>query len=175
MEKVRKELVGKVVSAKNNKTITVLVETYKKHPLYRKIRENKITLSKEDKVLVTYYLSKLLNIDIEGKEITFEGLIDLFLAFRNKIEAHGIINDTNVYAVWNLTYFFVNTLNEFLNVNNLDFKYLENGNIKVGYDKKLAILGEYEICLDNQIYLIKDRKSSKNTYINYLTGEIICV
>ena len=29
-------LVGKVVSAKNNKTITVLVETYKKHPLYGK-------------------------------------------------------------------------------------------------------------------------------------------
>ena len=28
MEKVRKELVGKVVSDKNNKTITVLVETY---------------------------------------------------------------------------------------------------------------------------------------------------
>ena len=36
MEKVKKELVGKVVSAKSNKTITVLVETYKKHPLYGK-------------------------------------------------------------------------------------------------------------------------------------------
>ena len=36
MEKVRKELVVTVVSAKNNKTITVLVETYKKHPLYGK-------------------------------------------------------------------------------------------------------------------------------------------
>lgn len=35
-KKVKKELVGKVVSAKNNKTITVLVETYKKHPLYHK-------------------------------------------------------------------------------------------------------------------------------------------
>lgn len=35
MEK-RQELVGKVVSAKNNKTITVLVETYKSHPLYGK-------------------------------------------------------------------------------------------------------------------------------------------
>lgn len=35
MEK-RQELVGKVVSNKNNKTITVLVETYKKHPLYGK-------------------------------------------------------------------------------------------------------------------------------------------
>ena len=36
MEKVKKELVGKVVSAKNNKTITVLVETYKKDSLYGK-------------------------------------------------------------------------------------------------------------------------------------------
>ena len=31
-----RELVGKVVSSVNNKTITVLVETYKKHPLYGK-------------------------------------------------------------------------------------------------------------------------------------------
>lgn len=30
------ELIGKVVSAANNKTITVLVETAKKHPLYNK-------------------------------------------------------------------------------------------------------------------------------------------
>ena len=32
----RKELVGRVVSSKNNKTITVVVETYKKDPLYGK-------------------------------------------------------------------------------------------------------------------------------------------
>ena len=36
MEKKSKELVGRVVSAVNNKTITVLVETYKKDPLYGK-------------------------------------------------------------------------------------------------------------------------------------------
>lgn len=35
-EKRRTELVGKVVSASNDKTITVLVETHKKHPLYGK-------------------------------------------------------------------------------------------------------------------------------------------
>ena len=35
-ETKRSTLVGKVVSAKNDKTITVLVETYKKHPLYGK-------------------------------------------------------------------------------------------------------------------------------------------
>ena len=32
----KQELVGKVVSAKCDKTITVLIETYKKHPLYGK-------------------------------------------------------------------------------------------------------------------------------------------
>lgn len=37
MEQTRKqELVGKVVSSKNDKTITVLVETYKTDPLYKK-------------------------------------------------------------------------------------------------------------------------------------------
>ena len=36
MEKVQRELLGKVVSDSNNKTITVLVETYKKDPLYGK-------------------------------------------------------------------------------------------------------------------------------------------
>ncbi len=32
----RQEFVGRVVSSKNNKTITVIVETYKTHPLYKK-------------------------------------------------------------------------------------------------------------------------------------------
>jgi len=36
MEKKNRELVGKVVSAKNTKTITVLVETYKNDTLYKK-------------------------------------------------------------------------------------------------------------------------------------------
>ncbi len=36
MEKVTREFVGVVVSAMNNKTISVLVETYKTHPKYKK-------------------------------------------------------------------------------------------------------------------------------------------
>ena len=36
MEQIRHELVGKVVSAKNDKTITVLLETYKNDSLYHK-------------------------------------------------------------------------------------------------------------------------------------------
>ena len=36
-ETKRVELVGRVVSDKNDKTITVLVETHRKHPLYGKM------------------------------------------------------------------------------------------------------------------------------------------
>ena len=36
MERTTHELVGKVVSDKADKTITVLVETYRNHPLYKK-------------------------------------------------------------------------------------------------------------------------------------------
>ena len=36
MNEAKQELIGKVVSASNNKTITVLVETSKKYPLYKK-------------------------------------------------------------------------------------------------------------------------------------------
>lgn len=35
-ETKKREFVGRVVSSTNNKTITVLVETYKEHPKYRK-------------------------------------------------------------------------------------------------------------------------------------------
>ena len=36
MTDAKQELIGKVVSDKTDKTITVLVETHKKHPLYGK-------------------------------------------------------------------------------------------------------------------------------------------
>ena len=62
MEKaIKKELVGKVVSAANNKTITVLVESYKNHPLYHKrvkyskkytVHDEKNEAKKGDKVLI---------------------------------------------------------------------------------------------------------------------------
>lgn len=36
MEKTKQQLTGRVVSSSADKTITVSVETYKKHPLYKK-------------------------------------------------------------------------------------------------------------------------------------------
>ena len=39
-ETKRTELIGRVVSNANDKTITVLVETYRNHPLYKKRVKN---------------------------------------------------------------------------------------------------------------------------------------
>lgn len=69
MADIRPELIGKVVSAKNNKTITVLVETAKRHPLYGKRvkyskkyaahdEENKAKVGDTVKIRMTKPLSK---------------------------------------------------------------------------------------------------------------------
>ncbi len=69
MAEIKQELIGKVVSATNNKTITVLVETSKKHPLYKKQvkyskkyaahdEENKAKVGDTVKIRMTKPLSK---------------------------------------------------------------------------------------------------------------------
>ena len=70
MAKRVQELVGKVVSDKNDKTITVLVETYKRHPLYNKRvkyskkyhahdEENKANMGDTVRIRLTKPISKL--------------------------------------------------------------------------------------------------------------------
>ena len=50
MEKLNHELIGKVVSDKTDKTITVLVETYKKDPLYgKRVRYSKKYAAHDEK------------------------------------------------------------------------------------------------------------------------------
>ena len=69
IETKRTELVGRVVSDKNDKTITVLVETHRKHPLYHKMvkyskkyrahdEENKAKEGDTVKIAMTRPLSK---------------------------------------------------------------------------------------------------------------------
>ena len=69
MNEAKQELIGKVVSSSNNKTITVLVETSKKHPLYNKQvkyskkyaahdEENKAKVGDTVKIRMTRPLSK---------------------------------------------------------------------------------------------------------------------
>lgn len=50
MEKKRKEFIGIVVSDKNDKTITIKTETYRKHPLYNKRVKDSSKLTVHDEL-----------------------------------------------------------------------------------------------------------------------------
>lgn len=50
MKKGKQELIGKVVSDKNDKTIIVLVETYRRHPLYgKRVKSSKKYVAHDEK------------------------------------------------------------------------------------------------------------------------------
>lgn len=153
----------------------ILINIYN-HPkdiLYKNIREKEFELSKNDKILLKVYLSSILNMQIEGDSITFNGLVELFIAFRNKIEAHGVISDSNVYAIWNLIYFFAKMFNEIFMISHLGCEYSENGDsINIGYDKEKKInMGKYIIRKNKTTYFIYDKKD----YIDYYTGNKISI
>ena len=58
MENKRKEIVGIVISDKNDKTITVKVETYRKHPLYNKRVKSSKKYTDKVRIVETRPLSK---------------------------------------------------------------------------------------------------------------------
>lgn len=149
----------------------ILLNIYKnpENTLYKNLREKEFEISDDEKILLKFYLSKILNININGDKITYDGLMQLLIDFRNKVEAHGIINDANVYAVWNLTYFFVKMLNKMFKISELECEYdMKNNDVKVGYkgEKKIS-LGKYVIIQDNFMCFIKE----DDKYINYFAGE----
>ena len=155
----------------------ITLNVYKKTNdiLYKNLRENKIKLTRDEEILLKVYLSKLLNCEIIGEDITYNGLTYLFKEFRNKVEAHGIINDANVYAVWNLTFFFANTLNKILKISDFECEY-DSSTVKVGYAGEEKIeLGKYILIFDKCMYFIDDEKTEngnkKRIYINYFTGD----
>ena len=157
----------------------ILINIYKQtdNILYENLRERKYELSNEEKILIKDYLgSYILNTEIKGNKISYDGLMELFIAFRNKVEAHGIINDNNVYAVWNITRFFAKMLNEIFKISQLECEYSNKDiKIKVGYNSEEKVsLGKYVIMYDKFMCFIKDE--NKNTkecvYMNYFAGEV---
>lgn len=64
----RKVYTGRVVSDKMDKTITVLVETYKKHPLYGK----RVKYSKSIKLMMSKIRQKLATSYVSWKLVRFQ-------------------------------------------------------------------------------------------------------
>lgn len=151
-----------------NNQIIINIFNDKDNLLYKNIREENFELSKSDKILLHIYLSNMLNIDIKGDTITFDGLAEIFKLFRNRVEAHGVISDNNVYAVWNLTCFFADMYSKIFRVSKLEFEF-DKSQVKIGYkgEKKVNV-GQYITLIDNRLCFIRDKKS----YIDYLAKEI---
>ncbi len=166
-DKIVNDIIGDNPPIWNNH---ILLNIYKSKDniLYENLREKEYSLTLEEKALIQCYLSKILNIEITGEKITFDGLMELFKNFRNKIEAHGIINDTNVYAVWNLTRFFANMLNRMFKISELECDY-KTSDVKIGYKSEDKVdVGRYIIIMDKTMCFVKDKKN----YINYFNGQI---
>lgn len=153
-----------------NNQILVNVCNNKENVLYKNIREEKFKLTEDEQILLHIYLSNILNMDITGTEITFDGLAEIFRQFRNRVEAHGIISDANVYAVWNLTQFFAKMYSIIFKIDQLECEFKQDENkAKLGYTGEPKVeVGRYITVIDNRLLFIKDKKS----YIDYLTGEI---
>ncbi len=150
-----------------NNQILINICQNEENILYENIRKAKFKISKEEKTLLKAYLSYLLNVEINGEEISFDGLAELFRQFRNKVEAHGIISDANVYAVWNLTQFFVRMYHKFFEICNLECEY-ESSNVRIGYnDEEKVNVGKYIKIINGTMCFVK----RENLYINYFTGE----
>ena len=168
-EKVWSDIIGDNPPIWNNH-ILLNIYKYPDNILYDNLRNREYKLSPEELVLIKCYLGEILNIEITSNTITFDGLMELFKNFRNKVEAHGIINDANVYAVWNLTRFFANMLNRMFKISEMEYEYSEsNSNVKIGYnDEKKVDVGKYITMIENSMCFIKDSKN----YINYFSGDI---
>lgn len=166
--KIRNMIINDKPSVWNGQ-ITLNIYQNPENILYKNLRETKFELSNEEKIFLHTYLSYLLNENITGENITFSGLVEIFDKFRNKVQAHGIISDANVYAVWNLTKIFAIIYNKMLKIDELEYEYKKDtGEVKIGYKGEEKVnVGKYIIWEEGNIYFIKD----KGIYLNYLTGE----
>ena len=155
-----------------NSNILINIYRNQDNVLYKNLREKKYELSNDERILVKYYLGNMIDTEIKGDKLTYDGMMDLFIAFRNKVEAHGILNDANVYAVWNITRFFANMLNKIYMISDLELEYnYSDIEVKVGYkgEKKVG-LGKYVIMYEKYLCFVKDKDDYK--YINYFAGEV---
>lgn len=140
--------------------------------LYPFLREKELELTLDEKNILKLYLADVLNCEMQGEKITYDVLSELYQEFRNKVEAHGIISDDNVYIVWKIAAFLASAFNRFFNISKLKLEYrLPNSKIEIGYaDEKKVSLGIYMIVKNNLIYFLKEKQGDKLYYYNYFNG-----
>lgn len=143
----------------------------KKHEKLMKVEYN-------NSELLQSYLKKLevfLYISFRGERVSFLGLVSLIQVVRNKMVAHGVINESNAPVVWGLLFYAAVMLNNFLDVKEFRLVQQENGFL-LGYGEDLVDGGNLVINRDGFpcIASIKKKNKSQTTlYVNYFNGELI--
>ena len=117
--------------------------------------------------------------------MTYVGAVEIMSMIRNKIQAHGSIEQKNIVLFWRLIYKFTEFFNKVLEIDKFESR-KENGKIYFRYnsEKEFINLGNY-IKLDdeNNVFIVKsadssrkenaDLKPNKIRYVNYLIGKYV--
>ena len=126
-------------------------------------------------------MADFLGVKLDGDSLSFLGLFKLIRLLRNKVEAHGSINDSNVYIIWYLFYIFTSKLNYFLKANNIHYE-RNKDKVLVWYDNDEKVsLGEYLIFINDELCYIfpkeikytneENLQDEEITYLNYFNGK----
>ncbi len=147
------------------------VNEHREDMLYDNIRANEFEINKSEKYLLKYYLSKLLHVEIIGDTVTFEGILDLYIKFKNKVDTQRFINKSNIYCVWRATMFFAEMLNKMLNVSQLQSMFdVYNKEVMVGYgEEEMVKLGKYVTINEGVMCLI----SKDNRYMDFFNNVVV--
>lgn len=121
-----------------------------------------------------HYIDDRLYIDFEGTKVSFLGLVSLILTIRNKVVAHGVLNQDNSAIVWGVVYWATLLLNNYLDVTEFQLEE-KNGKYEIGYEQKISA-SPLIIDKDGMPCIAALQKSNKNksyVYVNYFSGELI--
>ncbi|MCM1261534.1 MAG: hypothetical protein NC313_02345 [Butyrivibrio sp.] len=124
------------------------------------------------------YLDKLkdyIYIHYSGESVSFLGLISLVQILRNKIVAHGVMNDEIAPIVWGLMYWATILLNKYLFLSNFQLK--EAGDTyELGFETTVRA-GEFILARDGYPCIAAIQKSNKKKksyiFVNFFDGRLI--
>lgn len=126
--------------------------------------------------VILVYLDKLTDyiyIHFTGESVSFPGLVSLMQVLRNKVIAHGVLNDENASIVWGITFWATDLLNSYLLLS--DFQLNETGSTyEIGFettvraDRLIVNRGGYPC-----IAAIQKSNKKSYIYVNFFNGELI--
>lgn len=181
----KQEINSKIVMDNYDTFAFTLIDYLKPEDLiYKNITQKEYEIDKDFMKLLKYYLSDLIDNKVKGDKVTYFGAIEIMGMIRNKIQAHGSIEQKNILLFWRLIYNLTNLFDEILEIDKFESK-KENGKIYFRYnnEEEFLDLGDY-IKLDDKgnTFIVqsadsasnkKSNKENKFRYISYLIGKYV--